>query len=84
MGTEEAVDNGPGLGINHADHRNSVDENTVFSVMVTMMLMLMSMMMQSCRQNYIEAGWRGKMMLKTWTNNPGTSGLLSLFRSNGK
>lgn len=84
MGTEEAVDNGPGLGINHADHRNSVDENTVFSVMVTMMLMLMSMMMQSCRQNYIEAGWTGKMMLKTWTNNPGTSGLLSLFWSNGK
>jgi hypothetical protein len=50
-------------GINGADHRNSGDENTVFSVMVTMMLM--SMMMQSCRQNYIEAGWRGMMMLMT-------------------
>lgn len=52
-------------GINGADHRNSGDENTVFSVMVTMMLMLMWMMMQSCRQNYIEAGWRRMMMLMT-------------------
>jgi hypothetical protein len=50
-------------GINGADHRNSGDENTVFSVMV------MIMTMQSCRENYIniEAGWRGMSMLMTWT-----------------
>lgn len=54
-------------GINTADHRNSGDENTVFSVMVTMMMMTTTM--QSCRQNYIEAGWRGMMMLMTWTKN---------------